>query len=126
MPHRHLVLIVDDDADIRRSVQAVFESAGDRVAVACDGWEGLKVLEQLCDGEPPCAILLDLRMPRMDGFEFRAAQLACPSFAEVPVALFTAFCDTPGVDAMRVQAVFRKPTDVDDVVAFVARHCRAA
>ena len=52
--------------------------------------------------EAPCAILLDLRMPRMDGFEFRAAQLACTSFADAPVALFTALCDTPGVDAMRL------------------------
>jgi CheY-like chemotaxis protein len=121
-----LVLVVDDDPEIRASMQAVLEAEGYRVATANDGWEGLKLLDQLGNAEPPCAVLLDLMMPRMDGFEFRAAQLARPALAPIPVAVFTAFRHAPGIDAMRVQGVFQKPADVGRVLDFVAQQCRPA
>jgi DNA-binding response OmpR family regulator len=58
------VLIVDDDADLRRLLEVVFVREGYRVCIAPDGPSAL----ELVDAERPDVILLDLMMPGMDGF----------------------------------------------------------
>src|SRR6185369_1429953 len=78
------VLIVDDDDASRNAIQTLLELDGFQVVTAVDGQEGI---EQLRGGLVPMAILLDLCMPRMDGFQFRSLQTGEPRFAAIPVVV---------------------------------------
>ena len=60
------ILVVDDDKNIRRLYQAVLEDAGYRVHAAGDGEEALAVM----DREYVDLVVLDVMMPKMDGYEF--------------------------------------------------------
>jgi CheY-like chemotaxis protein len=80
------VMIVDDDADIRMTMQIVLETYGYCAITANDGAEAL---EKLGAGERPCLIILDLMMPGMDGQQFREAQLSNPALAEIPVVVLS-------------------------------------
>jgi len=66
---RPLVLIVDDDAAVRESLAAVIEAFGFRTCTAGNGLEGLEAVAL----EAPSAIITDLQMPEMDGFELLSA-----------------------------------------------------
>jgi CheY-like chemotaxis protein len=66
---RPLVLIVDDDLPVRESLAAVMEAFGFRTRTAGNGIEGLEAI----DIETPSAIITDLHMPEMDGFELLTA-----------------------------------------------------
>jgi CheY-like chemotaxis protein len=86
------VLVVEDDTDLRDAYRAILSRAGYNVLTACDGQEALEVLEA---GIRPRLILLDLMMPVMNGYEFRAAQRMRPELAKIPTVLLTA---EPGAD----------------------------
>jgi CheY-like chemotaxis protein len=67
VPHfLYRVLVVDDDASIRKVMEAVLERHGYTVISAADGLEGLQALSKSL----PDAVISDLNMPRMSGFEF--------------------------------------------------------
>jgi Amt family ammonium transporter len=64
------VLVVDDGPDNRRLLDVVLRKAGSQVTLASDGYEGLALgLEALRAGEPFDVVLMDLQMPRLDGYE---------------------------------------------------------
>jgi CheY-like chemotaxis protein len=117
-PEPRRVLIVDDDADVRTALGEILSSEGFAVSEAADGFEGLRRARE----ERPDVILLDLVMPGMDGFEFRAAQRTDPRLAAVPVVVISA-CDRPepagGFDAA---AYLHKPCDVRVLLEAVGRH----
>src|SRR4051812_18165946 len=99
-----MILIVDDDADIRDAFCSVLEDSG-YPAMAAEN--GKVALEQLATGAPPALILLDLMMPVMNGAEFLSALRADHRFDAIPVAVFSASNEPrmhPGA-----QAVVRKP-----------------
>ena len=75
------VLVVDDDLDSRTLLEMALAEEGYAVLVAANGAEALTVARQ----SHPIVILLDLAMPVMDGFAFRAAQLRDPQLAGIPV-----------------------------------------
>ncbi|ALN74606.1 response regulator [Aureimonas sp. AU20] len=81
------VLIVEDDAPTRELMARAVERLSLAVASAA---HGRAALEWLAGREPPAAILLDLQMPEMDGFEFLARLRAEPRWASVPVVVVTA------------------------------------
>jgi len=58
------ILVVDDDPDIREAISAVLEASSYQVVTACDGEDGLDKLRD----ERPDLMILDLLMPKMDGF----------------------------------------------------------
>jgi CheY-like chemotaxis protein len=119
---KRFVLIVDDDPDIRESLEAVLGIHGHPVATASDGGEAIDLLRR----EPahPCLILLDLMMPGMNGFEFRAELDADPLLSEIPVVIITG----AGVqldeksNTLRAQ-VLRKPFDLQALLDTVQRFC---
>jgi CheY-like chemotaxis protein len=82
-----LVLVVDDDRDIRGTLGVVLEEEGYATASASDGREALRLLRE---GLRPCVIFLDLSMPGMDGWDFRANQLTDPDLSTIPVVVITA------------------------------------
>ena len=108
------ILVIDDDSDIREVVGEALEFAGYEVATAREGREGLA----LCRSFRPTLILLDLMMPGMSGWEFRAAQLADAGLAGIPVVVVTALGQDPDI---QVAAVLAKPFRLDDLLAHVLR-----
>jgi CheY-like chemotaxis protein len=84
-PSCRRILVVDDDADLRRRLRALLEKDGWAVTEAADGREAL---EQMADR--PSLVLLDLLMPGMDGFEFLTEFRRRPEFRSVPVIVLTA------------------------------------
>ncbi|MCX8018190.1 MAG: response regulator, partial [Rhodocyclaceae bacterium] len=79
------VLIVDDSLTVRKITGRLLERAGYRVMTAKDGEEALERLRQC----RPAAILADIEMPRMDGFELVRRLRAEPALAELPVIMIT-------------------------------------
>jgi CheY-like chemotaxis protein len=116
------VLIVDDDQDIISGLAELIEDEGYAVATATDG-QG--ALDQLRGGLRPCAILLDLMMPRMNGWDFRAEQLKDPDLREIPVIVITAAAVTDA--SLRAQmgdiAFVRKPPAPDELLRAVRDCC---
>lgn len=82
-----MILIIDDDLGMRLLCGEVLRHAGYETHECADGQIALDWLES--SGCVPDVILLDLRMPRCNGAEFRAAQLARPAIAAVPVILMS-------------------------------------
>jgi CheY-like chemotaxis protein len=82
-----IVMTVDDDADLQVSIVDVLEDKGFCPVVAADGLEALDLLR---GGFRPSVILLDLRMPRMDGWKFRCEQNKDVALRDIPVVVTTA------------------------------------
>jgi len=80
------VLVVDDDEDIRTVIELTLARRGYEVLGAEDG---IDALEQLHADGSPSVILLDLRMPRMNGIEFLHALRSDPALAQIPVVVLT-------------------------------------
>ena len=121
-----MVLVVDDDADIRFAAVMLLQSDGYTTIAAANGREALGLLRR---GVRPKLILLDLRMPVMDGFAFRAAQLADPALARIPVVVVSA--DGPRVvpkaaKELRAVAAVEKPVCGDELLDVVNEFCAAA
>src|SRR3984893_1823981 len=85
-----IVLVVDDESDLRELVRINLSLDGHRVLVAADGDEAL----QLVRDDSPDLILLDVMMPRRDGWEVLGEIKAEePTLAEIPVLMLTARSD---------------------------------
>jgi CheY-like chemotaxis protein len=81
------VLIVDDDRDIREALGEMLAEEGCIVEAA---WNGAEALKRLRAGLRPDVIILDIMMPVMDGFAFRAELKQSPELAGIPVIGVTA------------------------------------
>jgi len=114
------VLVVEDSDDNREVLGALLEMEGYSVAYAVDGRDAL---DQLADGLRPCLILLDVSMPRMNGIEFRRAQIADQRFSEIPVILYSAVHDIAWLYPSLDVPICRKPVDVDRILQLVAERC---
>jgi CheY-like chemotaxis protein len=114
---RRPVLVVDDDESIRESVAMFLIDEGYPVAVAGDGDEALERVAE----RSPALILLDIRMPRMNGIEFAAAYRALPG-PHAPIVVMTAGRDArQRAEEIGADGYLAKPFDLDDLVAAVAR-----
>jgi CheY-like chemotaxis protein len=83
------ILIVDDEADVREFARVTLSEGGHDVREACDGRAALELLNS--DGlEPPCLVLVDLRMPVMDGWDFVATLRSDARWKHIRVVVFSA------------------------------------
>jgi len=115
------VLVVDDDADIRDSIGDILELRGYRVARASNGREAL---DHLRAGPRPCVILLDLMMPVLNGWEFRAVQTKDEQLRSVPVVVISGDGSTDQKAAsIGVDEYLRKPLELSAILDVVRRHC---
>jgi two-component system alkaline phosphatase synthesis response regulator PhoP len=114
------ILAVDDERHIVRLIQVNLERAGYQVTTAFDGNEALKKVE----ADKPDLIVLDVMMPRMDGFEVLKRLQANPETREIPIVMLTA--KAQDADVFRgwssgVSAYLTKPFNPLELVTFVRR-----
>jgi two-component system, chemotaxis family, chemotaxis protein CheY len=110
------ILIIDDDQSIRETVAEALVDEGYSVLTAANGAEGLEVLSR----EPPALILLDMRMPVLDGWGF--ARALRERGLQLPILVMTAAQDAKRW-AQEVGAVgaIPKPFNLVDLLDTVAR-----
>jgi CheY-like chemotaxis protein len=112
------VLIVDDDEALLDALGGLLDSEGYEVETARNGKEAL---EKLATTAPPRLILLDLKMPVMDGWQFLAARAAQPPAERVPIVLLSGLPFIP--NAPGVSDFLTKPIDPSRLLACVRRFC---
>jgi CheY-like chemotaxis protein len=120
------VLIVEDDPEVREMITALLATEGFYAVAAGDGLEALHLLRTVRHRAPdaPCLVLLDLKMPRLGGNEFRRAQLGDPTVANVPIAVMSGATDLEQrAEAMGAVATLTKPLDFDVLIEVVKRYC---
>ena len=113
------VLIVDDDEAVRRLLELLLKPSGYDTVTATNGVEGLKQMHR----QLPCLVLLDIKMPVMDGFEFRRQQLTDPHLARVPVVCLTGHYEPEQVASQLGVACLKKPLHFPDVIDAVEATC---
>jgi CheY-like chemotaxis protein len=112
------ILIVEDEPDLREGLAALFADEGYRVSTSSDGAAALACLRQ---GARPSLVLLDLMMPVMDGWQFRAHLLADPSLAHIPVVVLSGVVlDDTEAGTLRAVACIRKPIRFSVLLGLVA------
>lgn len=117
-----LVMVVDDDLDVRESIRDALAMMGCRVSMAANGKEALEFLETF---ERPSLILLDMMMPVMNGWQFLECMKARPVFAEVPVVVLSAQSTLARVaDRLGVSRCVLKPISFADLEEIALRYCR--
>lgn len=111
------VLVIDDDEDVRWALLEMLQLLGFVAIGAVNGQEGLRLASE----RRPRLILLDLRMPVMNGWEFLERRRRSESLTRIPVAVVTAEpTGTPSLDP-DVQALLRKPLGEEELRAALAQ-----
>lgn len=118
-----IVLLVEDDLALQDSVCDLLESEGFDVVGANDGREALDLLRV---GLRPSVIVLDITMPRMDGWDFRHVQMADLNLRDIPVIVTT----SAGFRTENIRSQFGdvhflpKPLDAGAFLATLTLYCR--
>ncbi len=117
----HRILVVDDDRSLRGGIGVLLREEGFQATCVADGEEALVALRS----EPrPCLILLDLRMPFVDGMSFRRRQLEDPETAGVPVVVVSARRrEEEEAERLGISEFIGKPIAFAELLRVVARHC---
>jgi twitching motility two-component system response regulator PilG len=84
-PKGKTILVVDDSATVRKLISGKLEKSGHNVVTACDGVEALERITEYV----PDLVLLDITMPRMDGYEVCKQIRADPNASHVPVVMIS-------------------------------------
>jgi CheY-like chemotaxis protein len=109
---RPLILLVEDDFALRRSLAEYLIDEGFDVECAANGMEGLRRV-MATQQRTPATILLDMRMPYMDGAEFCAKQRANPELAKVPIIAITgAKMSKAETRSLGLHSAFSKPLNL--------------
>jgi two-component system, LuxR family, sensor kinase FixL len=118
-----LIMLVDDDPMIRNTFCEVVQDEGFNVVAASNGRDALRLLQS---GTKPQLIFLDLMMPEMDGWEFRAEQQKLSDLKHTPVIIVSA---AEGVDkiaeTLGVSGYLKKPIQLDSLFRLIGRYCVA-
>jgi CheY-like chemotaxis protein len=114
------ILLIDDDADVRVMLRDFLEEAGFVVHTAREGQHALQVLERI---NPPDLILLDYKMPVMDGRQFLSMKKRIPKLQTIPVVILSAATREWSGAHLEVEEVLTKPVDLEVLLNAVNRIC---
>ena len=112
------LLYVEDEKDLRVPISQIFELLGYEVECAVNGQAGVEMAEQW----QPDVILMDIRMPIMNGIEATQALRGNPVTEQIPVFILTAYTDAKTRDACEkagAAGFFAKPLDIEKVDAIL-------
>jgi CheY-like chemotaxis protein len=112
------VLVVEDDLDIRESLEQILEIEGYEPLLAENGQAAVELLNQ---GERPCLILLDLMMPVMSGWEFLRVQRENTLIATIPVIVVSAAGDR--AKSTSANGYIKKPIELENLLEVVHQFC---
>ena len=120
------ILLVEDDVDLLNIERQLLADEGYAVKPAANGYEALAILRGPETEPLPCLILLDLMMPVMDGWQFRAEQISDPRLAGIPVVILTANSQALGKgDRLSAAAALTKPVALKQLLDIVQSFCGA-
>jgi DNA-binding response OmpR family regulator len=111
-----MILVVDDDDDIRELLASALESRGFAVEQASNGERAIAALSH----ERPCLVLLDLVMPGMDGWAV-LEQMKAGAMPNVPVCVMSAL---PRRAPAGTVATLTKPFELKELISVAERYCR--
>jgi CheY-like chemotaxis protein len=118
-PSQALVLVVEDNIELQELMRRLLALRGYNAVTADDGLDALAYLR---GGGRASAIVLDIHMPNMDGWEFRHALQADVRFARIPIVIFSA--DPPVEEDDGIVSSLRKgTTDPELLLETIARAC---
>lgn len=116
------VLVVDDEEGIREVVDMILSAEGYEVVAAADGAAALAAAGE----RPPDVVLLDMRMPGMDGWQFAEAYRQAPG-RHAPIVVMTAAQDAASrASEVAADGCLAKPFDLDELVRTVERFASPA
>ena len=113
------ILVVEDDAELRESLAESLALRGYQVDTVVDGRAALDRMRQT----QPDIVVLDLLMPVMDGWQFRAEQLRDPELLKIPTVVYSAVGNIDeAIEHLNVAGGFEKG-DFTEMLHFVAQFC---
>jgi CheY-like chemotaxis protein len=119
-PVSRTVLVVEDDPAMRDLFALWLTADGFDVRTVSDGREALRYLQ----AEVPCAMVVDLCMPVMDGAALRRAQQAIPELSHVPFILVSGEQNVARIASdLGIEDVVPKPVDADRLSRIIALRC---
>ena len=116
-----VILVIDDDADQRKLIERVLTASGYRVVTAPDGEAGLDSARSL----QPAVILLDVMMPKLNGYQTCRALRQDPATAGTPILMLTTKqepADEFWASQVGANEFLTKPVDVPTLLAAVSRY----
>ncbi len=115
-PYPKMILLVDDEPALREVLGAFLRDEGFDVMEAANGHEAMAVLQSF----RPSALVIDLMMPGMNGWELLDALDGSPALQGIPRLVLTACVADPAIH-QRALGVFEKPFDVDELAFALER-----
>jgi CheY-like chemotaxis protein len=112
------ILVVDDDRDVLAMIQAFLEESGYRVVVAMSGAAALLAMQQ----ETPACILLDLRMPEMNGAQFLNEVKQRTAQPPAVIVVSAGARAREEAEELGVQGFLAQPFDLDELLAQIRQH----
>jgi two-component system, chemotaxis family, chemotaxis protein CheY len=116
------IMVIEDNDSIRSAVRQIIEDEGYRAQTATNGEDALALLEAAAT--LPSLILLDMNMPIMDGWGFKAVQGTHAKFRHIPIIVVTADGNAREKALMiNASGWIRKPIEVDDLLKAIQKVC---
>jgi CheY-like chemotaxis protein len=116
-----IVMIVEDHEQTTTAMKTLLELENYQVAAVGDGELALRLLR---GGLRPGLILLDLRLPGKDAFQFRVEQLQDPDISQIPVVIYSGQPDVAEkAKSLGAVASLHKPIEIETLLELVARYC---
>jgi two-component system, chemotaxis family, chemotaxis protein CheY len=114
---KHTILLLEDELELRELVQEALELNGYEVVAVGDGQAALEAMDGI---EHICMVLLDLLMPRMNGWAFFQKLRERPELADVPVVVHSS---SPTHAPAGVTRVLHKPMQLERLISVVQEYC---
>ena len=121
MKRAALILIVEDEKDLAEIVSEILKMAGFKTMQAYNGQQALDIVEK----NKPDAMILDLKMPVMDGYGVIERLRSRPDFKELPILIMTTLLLEPSrwlyLKSLGSEKILIKPFKTEEVVAYLKR-----